>query len=185
MTFEDDLQSFRAIPWCRKLLEAPDMVIAPFGSRSYKDDGEDALFNTTLKTVDTINCALCLYKKPSPGAKYVEELHSLLTLGNMLDGIPKVCHGGIVATILDEILGILFSVNRELGKSPGNGWTVTANLNVSYVRPVITPQTILVTARLAKVSGRKRYVEGEIRDKDGHVLAKSEALFVAQKQTKL
>lgn len=185
MTLEEDLQSLRAIPWCRKLIEDSDMVIAPFGSRTYKDDGEDALFSTTIKTDGTIKSAICLYKKAPPATRYVEEIHSLFTLGNMLDGISRVCHGGIIATLFDEVFGILFIVNSELGKAPGRGYSVTAYLNVSYVRPVVTPQSILVTARLTKVYGRKRYVAGEIKDSDGNVLAKSEALFVAPKETKL
>ncbi|KAI9665855.1 MAG: hypothetical protein M1821_003789 [Bathelium mastoideum] len=185
MTFEDDVQSLRAIPWCRKLIDDPDTILTPLASRIYKADHEDALFSKTFNTKDTIKSAIWFYKKAAPGQEYVEELHSLMTVGNLIDGQSKIAHGGVVATILDEIIGLLFEVNKDLGKGPGRGYSVTACLNVSYTRPVFTPTTILITARLRKVDGRKRFADGEIKDGEGNVLAKAESLFLAPKQVKL
>lgn len=32
-----------------------------------------------------------------------------------LNGYPHLCHGGIVATIMDEVMGTLLAVNKSLG----------------------------------------------------------------------
>ena len=38
---------------------------------------------------------------------------TLLDLGNGMNGHPNVCHGGFVATMLDEILGVLVQLVLE------------------------------------------------------------------------
>ncbi|KAF2239775.1 thioesterase superfamily protein [Viridothelium virens] len=185
MTFEADLQHLQTIAWCRRLIEDPNMTVFPFTSRNLKLDSEDTFFNKTLNTEDTIKHAVCLHRKATPGAQYVEEVLSLMTLGGLLNGQPHIIHGGMLATILDEVSGFLFVVNKDLGKAPGRGYSVTAYLNVSFLKAVASQQTILVAARLTNVTGKKRFVDCEIRDGDGNVLAKSEALFVATREAKL
>ena len=185
MTFEDDLQALQSLSWCRRFLEDPDMVILPFWGRTDGDGNEDALMAKTLNTEDTIKRGIYLHKKPTSNIKYIEEVLNFMTIGSLVNGQPNICHGGIVATILDEVSGFLFVINPDLGHAPGRGYTVTAYLNVSYLKPVTTPQTILTRARLSKMTGRKIYVEGQIEDSDGNVLAKSEGLFVAAKGAKL
>ena len=185
MASGDDLSRLRAIPWCRRLIEDPTIVVTNLDSRTYKTNGEDNLFSRTLNTRDTIESVIILHKKKTPETKYIEEVLSLMTVGNMMDSQSKIVHGGIVSTILDEITGLLFAFNKELGKGDGRGYSVTAYLNVTYLRPILTPGTILVKARLKKVEGKKRYADGEIQDSAGNVLARSEALFVATKETKL
>ena len=55
---------------------------------------------------------------------------------------------------------------------------VTAYLKVTYLKPVLTPQIILVTANLTEIRGTKHYIDGEMKDADGTVLAKAESLFL-------
>lgn len=38
----------------------------------------------------------------------------MMDLGDGLNGHPKICHGGFVATMLDEVIGVLITLN--LGK---------------------------------------------------------------------
>jgi acyl-coenzyme A thioesterase PaaI-like protein len=58
------------------------------------------------------------------------------------------------------------------------GDTLTAYLNVSYVKPVGTPGTVLVSARFKEIMGRKHFLEATIKGGDGVVLSRAEALFI-------
>lgn len=91
-------------------------------------------------------------------------------------------HGGIIATLMDDVIGTLLTVNKhhKTGE-PLSGNTVTAYLNVKYLRPVKTPQTVLVVARSKETPdgrSRKYGMEAEIRDGEGMVLAKADSLWI-------
>jgi thioesterase superfamily protein 4 len=40
-----------------------------------------------------------------------EEVRMIVELGDGLNGFPKVAHGGFVATMLDEVMGVLITTN--------------------------------------------------------------------------
>ena len=173
-----DREYFQSILWCARLLDESDFVIIPTVSRQYKESTEDALFAETLKTHDTVRACLSLYKRPAPGVARVDEVRMLLSLGYRVNGYPHLCHGGIVATIIDEVMGTLLTVNKDLENATIRVATVTAYLNITYLKPIATPQTVLVTAKLGKVKGRKHYIEASVKDGSGTVLAKAEALWL-------
>jgi acyl-coenzyme A thioesterase PaaI-like protein len=175
---EPDLAHFENIPWCAQLLSSPNIIITPTNSREYKASTEDALFAETFKTDDTISACLSFYSRPAPGLHRIEEIHTLLTLGYRLNGYPACAHGGIVATIIDEVMGMLLSVNKRLGLIATQGDTMTAYLNVTYLKPVETPGTVLVSARFKEVMGRKHFLEATIKAGSGEVLSKAEALWI-------
>ena len=85
----------------------------------------------------------------------------LLHLGHDMASHAGICHGGVLATILDEILGTLAFL-RVKRKNPESRGSVTANLNVDYVKPVGVPGAVMVKARVVREDGRKVYVDGEI-----------------------
>lgn len=93
-------------------------------------------------------------------------------------------HGGIIATIMDDVIGTLLTVNKDEQRGePLSRDTVTAYMNVKYMRPVATPQTVLVVARskgtLGGKGGRRKYLlEAEIRDGKGRVLATADSLWI-------
>ncbi|MCJ1472486.1 hypothetical protein MMC13_001134 [Lambiella insularis] len=174
---ESEQAYFESIPWCARILNDYDFITVPTPSRTFKASTEDALFAETLKTHDTIRACLTLYKRPPTGKIYTGEIRTLLHLGPGLNGIPNICHGGIQATVLDEVMGFLMIVNKTLDTSVSGGGA-TANLNVSYLKPVTTPQTVLVIAKIREVKGRKYYVDGWIENADGMKLTKAEGLFL-------
>jgi len=167
------LQSF---PWCAKLLADPNFVVIPTSTRQFKKSTEDALFAETLKTDDTIRAWVALFRQPAQGATTIEEVRTLVSLGHGLNGYPHLCHGGIVATIMDEVMSTLLSVNKS--RNGISGGAVTASLSVSFLKPVWTPQVVLVAAKFGEIKGRKLYVESSVRDSNGNDLAKGEALFI-------
>ena len=169
---------FESIPWCAKLLAAPDIIIIGTPSRQRKSSTEDELIAVTLKTEKAIRSWLTFYQKPAPGTTGVNDVYNLLSLGQGVNGYAYLVAGGIIGVILDECMGILGWVNRSLGLKGAEGFFVTANLNINYLKAVPTPGNYLATATLRDVKGRKCYFEASIKDKEGTVLATAESLWV-------
>ena len=98
-----------------------------------------------------------------------EEVVATCTLTAAHGGPPGKAHGGIVAGLLDEVLGVAAMV------AGGSG--LTAGLDVRYraATPYGVPLTI--TARLTARDGRKGFATGEIRA-EGAVTAEATAVFV-------
>ena len=190
----DDHDFFRSIPWCAKLLAEPDVVVVATSVRERKASTEDEVAAVTLKTNDTIPAWLTFYKKPlhpaegsapTDGAP-VDEVFNLLHLGPGVNGYAHHASGGIVGVLFDECMAILGRLNSAGGKFTAAGVCVTANLHIRYLKTIPTPGVYLVMARLAEVKGRKFYLQGEIRDREGVVLASAESLWVEVKaETKL
>ncbi|MCJ1304953.1 hypothetical protein MMC08_007766 [Hypocenomyce scalaris] len=184
MTIPDVLH-FQSIPWCAKLLADPRFTAAPTGSRSPKRSTEDSFFAETLQTDKTVRACLSLYCIPSPPScdsapsPRIQEVRTLISLGSGVNGYPRIAHGGFVATLLDEGMGILMEANKDKGSGRDNGNAiVTAFLNVKYRRPVPTPGIVLVTAKYTKVMPRKQFMRASVEDGEGTVYAEAEALFV-------
>jgi uncharacterized protein (TIGR00369 family) len=94
-----------------------------------------------------------------------------LLLEKRFTGPPGHCHGGIIATILDEAMG---KVNRLRDVV-----AVTSQITVHYLKPVPLHQPLVVESREVSVHGRQHINAAEIFDRNGQVLARSEGTFVA------
>lgn len=94
-----------------------------------------------------------------------------------MNGGPYMLHGGLIATLLDDTIGTLLTVNKDQDGSPLTSHTVTVSLNVKYLRPVKTPQTVLVVAICREIKGTRFYMDAEIRDESGKVLAKADSVW--------
>ncbi|KAI1113245.1 HotDog domain-containing protein [Nemania sp. NC0429] len=175
-----DHSHFAAISWCAPHLQGDRIVTGTPRSRVIKTTGEDALFGHTLNSESTIVRMLQVHEEPASATERVNEIKVFLTLGSGLNGYPDICHGGLVTTIMDEVIGILIPVNRER-KNISSGTHMTAYLNTSFIRPVPTPATILARAWFTKIEGRKFYTQGSIEDESGRILARADALFVELK----
>jgi len=90
--------------------------------------------------------------------------------GAEYQGEPGFVHGGIIATLLDEVMG---KVNRFR-----NVRAVTAELHIEYLRPVPIEQEVLLEAWPVENKGRSLYNSGEIREASGAVLARGKGRFV-------
>ena len=88
------------------------------------------------------------------------------------EGPPGGVHGGFVAAIFDQFLGMA----QQLGGRPG----MTAYLHVNYHRltPLNTP--LRLEASLSSVDGRKTLMRGELHA-GGEMTASCEGLFVQPK----
>ena len=93
-------------------------------------------------------------------------------LGERYQGGGGMGHGGIIATLLDEVMGKVCRF-REVR-------AVTAELTVQYLKPVRVQDEIVVEGwEETEQKGRNLFHVGEIRNTAGEVLARGKARFVA------
>ena len=82
------------------------------------------------------------------------------------------------------------------GESPVSYNSYTAELKIKYLKPVLTPGALIVTAKYVKIDGRKEWIHAEIKQRDGAgedhegdeiLCATGEGLFIQPKsiQSKL
>jgi uncharacterized protein (TIGR00369 family) len=91
-------------------------------------------------------------------------------VGAEYQGGPGFVHGGIIATLLDEVMG---KVNRFR-----NVRAVTAELQVEYLRPVPINEELMLEGWEVETNGRDLYRAGEIRTVSGALLARGKGRFV-------
>lgn len=93
-----------------------------------------------------------------------------------LAGPPGVIHGGIQATLLDEVLGVAAHGSLEREEDD----LVTADFRLRYRRPAPLQAPLRLRARIVRREGRSVFVEGEILDEAGTVLTRGEARWVRE-----
>jgi len=115
-----------------------------------------------------------------------KKFSAVVALGREVAGFPRIVHGGLTAAIFDEAFGgLLFSLKKTGGVSFW-GPAYTVQLEVTYKSKISADSTVLCTAKLDKVDGRKLYMTAVMSDgPDGKVFATSKALFVTPKPHKL
>ena len=86
-------------------------------------------------------------------------------------------HGGVTATLLDAALGIACRSHTDDWKSEG-----TVTLNVQFIEPA--RGTLLAEARLLRAGRTVAFVEGEVRDQSGAIVAKATATFKIERRRK-
>ena len=99
------------------------------------------------------------------------------TLDTRFQGWDGIAHGGIICTILDEVMAWAL-VEHDM-------WGVTARMSVEFKKPVPIGRPIRGDGHV--VSARRRIVEAEgvlVDAEDGTVLASSTATFVAAPEDK-
>jgi acyl-coenzyme A thioesterase PaaI-like protein len=191
--FQHDIAFFKTIPWCRALIDDPDYAFTVTPARQPKANGEDELLARTLNTKSSISTLVSYYKKPTSSSSPIEELKTLVSVGRGVNGWQDMLHGGIAATLLDELMGVLLHLNNDLleerakavGKIHEHTNTVTAELTTKYLKPVITPQTLCVRVWLVRMEGRKGWVDGAIEDAYGNALVKGSGLFIQLRPPKI
>ncbi|KIN07567.1 hypothetical protein OIDMADRAFT_151206 [Oidiodendron maius Zn] len=174
-----DLEHFQNIPWCASLLSAPGFKHTETFSRTVKAHNEDTLFGQTLKSDNTITHAHSVYlpsttKSPAP----ILEVRTFVTLSTGMNGGPNTLHGGMITTLMDDVMGTLLKLNREAEKRGETAFGVTAKIDVRFRKLMLTPGTYCVGARVTKVEGKKVRLEGWVRDEDNDVCVTSKSLWI-------
>ncbi len=97
-------------------------------------------------------------------------VHVDFTPAEHFTGYTGVVHGGIVGTVLDEILGWAVSLQCDR-------FTVTAELTVRYVKPLASERPYHIVSWVAEDRGRYWVAEGEVRDAEGTIYARGRGKF--------
>jgi acyl-coenzyme A thioesterase PaaI-like protein len=100
------------------------------------------------------------------------EVRSECTLAVEYQGYPGIAHGGIVALILDEVVG---RVSR-LGDP--NHLMMTLRMEVTYRRPVPVETPLSFVGRPVKMGGRLAQAIGEVILPDGSVAVEAALTLV-------
>jgi acyl-coenzyme A thioesterase PaaI-like protein len=96
---------------------------------------------------------------------------SRLSLPREFQGWQEVIHGGILATLLDEIM--MPAIWHFAG--PG----VTLGLEVQFRQPLAPEEMVLVRGKLTETKGRRLKAQGEIiRQADNRLIANSQGRFL-------
>jgi acyl-coenzyme A thioesterase PaaI-like protein len=96
-----------------------------------------------------------------------------LRIPERFQGYPGIAHGGILATILDELSGRALMI----GAGEDFFW-VTAKLEVRYRKPTPTETPLTAVGWVVRERRRSAEVAGEIRLEDGTVTVEASAMVI-------
>lgn len=168
----------------------------PFLSRYKKEDTADLFFNTTINSSNTVPHLFALVRKDVlvPNHEFFTKaslrwhekafettnyphLVVLCHLSSGINGFQNTAHGGVLASLVDETMSICAELFRESAGLTGMN-LYTANLNMSYKAPVVTPGVVVIKASLIRRIGPKWFLLALILDCDGKVLVDADALWI-------
>ena len=86
-------------------------------------------------------------------------------------GLDTVVHGGIQATILDEVMGV--AAQLGLPADASDMACITAEMHLNYRRPVAMSTDVVARARVERVDGRDMFVSGAIVDPEDVALTEA------------
>jgi len=95
---------------------------------------------------------------------------SRFRLSKRFTGPPGYCHGGIIATILDDAMSKLNKLREMIA--------ATSKLKIEYLKPVPLRTPLRVESRELKKRGRHLIHRAEILNQEGTVLARGRGVFV-------
>lgn len=173
----------RKVAWCVPILDDKNFVPIWFHHRNPPPQlaGRYTFFSETLKSPRTLAVWESFYR-PARAPDDYGQTCALIELGDGLAGHPHRAQGGVAATILDEVAGIIGYMHKTPGKL-----IVTAYMNTNYRKSMPTPGLVLAKAHLdgLRSGGRKIYVKASLEDGSGIVFTEAEILFIEVEPGKL
>jgi len=102
-----------------------------------------------------------------------QRVYSLVTVPPAMAGWDQTVHGGIISTILDEIMGwTVIYLLKKIG--------VTKSMTVEFIKPVRVGQNLTVVGVIEEIcSERQVLVSGAIYADEDMVCAKAQGTFAA------
>jgi uncharacterized protein (TIGR00369 family) len=100
-----------------------------------------------------------------------QKLHSWVTVPGHLCGWQNLVHGGVLSTMLDEIMGwcAIHLLKR---------FTLTKSIEVRFLKPVFVQEPLKVEANVLDVrNNREALAEGHVMNAAGEVCARSSGIF--------
>lgn len=205
---QKELDHFFDILWCHDQFLHPDAVAVP--RLDDKQDGRGStgkLFSETLNSPSTIYYRIVLYHDPlfatslNPKLKKrwlpVETCSVFYALGDGVCGFGDICHGGVQATFLDDVMGVFGILNARLQhrvastEVPGKcspkanhgmfnlvtNIVATQGIEIQYLRPLRVPKVIQITTSMVEISHDESsfHIHAVIKDGNRKEYAKAKA----------
>ncbi len=100
-----------------------------------------------------------------------ESVVSFLSIPSHLSGWSNFAHGGVISTVLDEIMS--WTVIHRVKK-----FMLTKSISIDYLKPVLVGSSVKAEGRITLLKNdREVEAEGVIFDENGQALAKSKGSF--------
>jgi acyl-coenzyme A thioesterase PaaI-like protein len=93
-----------------------------------------------------------------------------VTLGRAFEGAPGRAHGGVVAALLDDVMGAVNIIHGAMA--------LTVQLDITYHAPTPVGEPIVARAWLARRDEKKLFVEATVHNGDV-LVASGKGLFIA------
>ena len=128
-----------------------------------------------LSNSDTHNCFACSPRNPYGLHMELltdeESVMSRITLPEHFSGWGRVVHGGILSTLLDEIMGWAgLYLLRQV--------TLTKSMTIDFIKAAYVGETLEVVGRVLGTKGKRNAeIEGVITRNNGEVCARSRGDF--------
>lgn len=198
-----DAHRFGDVPWCVSLISAPNIVTFEPASHAKIANGSasrDELFARTLKTDEAIPRCLGFYQAPTTtsdtaisGLPFLLGSCTLLfDLRSGVNGFNGTAHGGLIVALMDEAMGSYLYINDQFHRqrkaggilSPSsrgfeNLGFVTARMDTKLLKPIYTPQIVMVTSQLAGVDGRKVRLRVVVEGQNGEEYATCDGTWIS------
>lgn len=119
------------------------------------------------------HCFVCGLQNPA-GLKMVfydngvDEVTCTYTIPSQYEGYPGIAHGGIVAAMLDEVVGRVSMIHAP------NHFMMTVKMEIKYRQPVPIETPLTLVGRMVKARGRLAVATGEVRLPTGDLAAEAE-----------
>lgn len=92
-----------------------------------------------------------------------ERIESEVVFPIHLQGWQGVVHGGLISTVLDEIM-VKAAAAKKLK-------CVTGEITVKFKKPTLTNEKYIIRGRVVEVKKRIIFTEGFLLDRDGQIMA--------------
>ncbi len=101
-----------------------------------------------------------------------EHVMAEFTVPDHYQGYPGLVHGGIVVTMLDEVLGRVPMVGDH------TRFVMTAKVEARIRKPVPTGEPIQIQGKVDRRRGRFSFTSAELRLPDGSIAAEAKGMMV-------
>ncbi|EEQ34524.1 hypothetical protein McanMca71_002499 [Microsporum canis] len=180
--------AFQANTWTSTLLKNPSyQPIETYCRRQKPQTGEDAFIATVINTPTTIPHLLTLQRKPDqlarlpskapslpappaqwpkiPSSQPADTINMIYFAEPDLNGHPGVVHGGVISTLLDELMAISVAAHLpgfDFDHPDKSGKLYTMQLDVRFKRPVRAGAHAVLRTWCIGNEGRKWWVRAQL-----------------------
>jgi len=164
-----DVAHFASLPLSKPTFDDPSFKMIAMSRALTHNKRGHSLMAGTWNTPSTITHLLSFYR-PASSPEHITstieqqraEVRRFYAFGTGLNAHPNLLHGGVIATILDSTMGNVGGLCLRELSGDAKASQVTAQLNVKFEKPVVTPGSVTVRAWVVRVEdgGRKMWIEG-------------------------